>query len=287
MNRLFPTPHGNIWTEARGLGTPGIPLLVLHGGPGFLSMPQTISDLADERPVLFYDQLGCGRSDHPADKSLYTLAHYVAELAAIRDALGLLDVHLLAHSWGAMLAAEYLLRHRPSGIRSLTLCGPLLSTPLWERDQRRHISRLPPDAQRTIADAEQRGRFDSDAYQNAMMEFYRRHLCRLDPWPDFLLEAISQLNMNVYLSMWGPSEFTVTGSLKGTDLLPRLPEIKVPVLLVGGEHDEAAPDTLMTYRDALPRGEMFVLPNASHCHHLEQPSLFLSAVRDFLHRAES
>ncbi len=287
MNRLFPTPHGNIWTEAYGLGTPGIPLLVLHGGPGFLSMPQTISDLADERPVLFYDQLGCGRSDRPADKSLFTLARYVAELAAIRDALGLLDVHLLAHSWGAMLAAEYVVRHKPAGIRSLTLCGPLLSTPLWERDQHRHISRLPPDTQRVIADAEQRGRFDSDAYQNAVMGFYRQHVCRLDPWPDFLLEAIAQLNMDVYLSMWGPSEFTLTGSLKGTDLLPRLPEINLPVLLVGGEHDEAAPDTLMTYRDALPHGEMLVLPNASHLHHLEQPALFLPAVRNFLHRAET
>ena len=287
MNRMFPTPHGNIWTEARGLGTPGTPLLVLHGGPGFLSMPQVVADLADERPVLFYDQLGCGRSDRPAEKSLYTLANYVAELAAIRDALGLLDVHLLAHSWGAMLAAEYLLLHKPAGIRSLTLCGPLLSTPLWERDQRRNLSRMPPRVRQAVAIAEESGRFDSANYQNAMMDYYRRHVCRLDPWPDFLNDALSQLNMDVYLSMWGPSEFTVTGSLKGVDLLPRLPEINLPVLLVGGEHDEAAPDTLLTYRDALPRGEMTVLPNASHLHHLEQPTLFLAAVRNFLHRAET
>jgi pimeloyl-ACP methyl ester carboxylesterase len=77
----------------------------------------------------------------------------------------------------------------------------------------------------------------------------------------------------------------LTGSLKGADLLPRLGEIEAPVLLVGGEHDEAAPDTLMAYRDALPRGEMAVLPNASHCHHLEQPGLFLAIVREFLRRA--
>ena len=287
MNRMFPTPHGNIWTEARGLGTSKTPLLVVHGGPGFLSMPQVVSELSDERPVLFYDQLGCGRSDRPADKSLYTLARYVAELAAIRDALGLLDVHLLAHSWGAMLVAEYLLRHKPAGIRSLTLCGPLLSTPLWERDQRRNLSRMPPRVRQAVAVAEENSRFDSTDYQNAMMDYYRRHVCRLDPWPDFLNEALGQLNMDVYLSMWGPSEFTVTGSLKGVDLLPRLPEINLPVLLVGGEHDEAAPDTLLAYRDALPRGEMAVLPNASHCHHLEQPALFLATVRNFLHRAET
>ena len=269
-----------------GPDRPGLPLLVLHGGPGFLSMPQVVADLADERPVLFYDQLGCGRSDRPADPSLFTLDHYVSELAAVRDALGLSDFHILAHSWGAMLAAEYALRLRPAGLRSLVLCGPLLSVPLWERDQRRHIARLPPADQRAIADAEQTGRFDDDDYQRAMMDFYRAHVCRLDPWPDALNTAIAQLNPDIYLSMWGPSEFTITGSLKGADLLPRLPEIQVPTLLVGGEHDEAAPDTLLTYRDALPRGEMLVLPNASHVHHLEQPFLFLAAVRAFLQRAE-
>ena len=87
MNRMFPTPHGDIWTEARGLGTPGIPLLVLHGDPGFISMPQTISDLADKRPVLFYDQLGYGRSDRPSDKSFFAVDRYVAELAAVRNFL--------------------------------------------------------------------------------------------------------------------------------------------------------------------------------------------------------
>ena len=283
----IPTPSGRLWLARYGQNRPDIPLLVLHGGPGFLSMPQVVADLADERPVLFYDQLGCGRSDRPADPALFTLDHYVSELAAVRDALGLSEFHILAHSWGALLAAEYFLRHRPAGLRSLVLCGPLLSVPLWERDQRRHISRLPPANQRIIAESEASGRFNSPDYQRVMMNFYRAHICRLAPWPVFLLDAIAQLNMDVYLSMWGPSEFTVTGSLKGVDLLPRLPEIPLPVLLVGGEHDEAAPDTLLTFRDALPRGEMLVLPHAAHVHHLEQPALFLAAVRNFLHRAES
>lgn len=284
--RFLSTPHGRIWTEAHGADRPGTPLLVLHGGPGFLSMPQVVSDLADGRPVLFYDQLGCGRSDRPADPALFTLDHYVAELAAVREALGLADIHLLAHSWGAMLAAEYVLRLRPPGLRSLVLCGPLLSVPLWERDQRRHIARLPTADQRVIADAERSGRFDSPDYQRVMMDFYHAHICRLSPWPDALDEALAQLNMDVYLSLWGPSEFSVTGSLKGVDLLPRLPEIQIPTLLVGGEHDEAAPDTLLTFRDTLPRGEMLVLPHAAHVHHLEQPALFLAAVRDFLKRTE-
>lgn len=284
--RLIDTPQGRIWVGIYGQDMPRIPILVLHGGPGALSMPQEICDLADQRPVIFYDQLGCGRSDRPSNKDYYCVEHYVNELAAIREALNIDTLHLMGHSWGSMLAAEYILRKSPEGVRSLLLCGPLLSTPLWENDQRAHINRLAPQYVRFITEAEEQGRFDGGEYQHATMEFYRKHVCRLNPWPDVLVEAMNQLNMDVYMRMWGPSEFTTTGSLKGVDLLPRLPEIKQPVLLVCGEHDESMPCTVQTYRDALPRGEMAVIPNASHCHHLEQPDLFRALVRNFLDRVE-
>ncbi len=286
-DRFIATPQGHIWTSCHGPDRPGIPVLVVHGGPGFLSLPPVVADLSADRPVFFYDQLGCGRSDRPEDSSAYSVEHYVDELAQVCDALSLATCHLLAHSWGAMLAAEYLLRRRPGGVRSLVLCGPLLSTPLWERDQRRHIHRLPPRLRDIIAAAEADGRFDGPDYQSAMTAYYRRHVCRLDPWPGFLLDAMARMNLTVYLSLWGPSEFTTTGILKDADLTPRLPEIRIPVLLTGGEHDEASPDTLLSFRDALPKGELAVLPNASHMHHLEQPALFLAVVRDFLKRVET
>jgi len=278
-------PGGRLWYGVRGEDTPGIPLLVVHGGPGFLTVPDVVADLADERPVYFYDQLGCGRSARPADKSLFTIEHYVAELAAVRAALGLREVHLLGQSWGCMLVAEYLLRERPEGVRSLTLSGPLLSSPRWEADQRTYLAALPADQQAIIAEAERTGDY-GEAYQEAMLDYYRRHICRLDPWPDLLLQALGQMNLDVYVTMWGPSEFTVTGTLKGHDLLPRLHEITQPTLLLCGEHDEATPATVQLYRDRLPQGSMAVLPRASHLHHLEQPDLFLAIVRDHLHLGE-
>lgn len=284
--QFIETPRGKLWVATYGEGKGRTPLLVIHGGPGFLSMPQEIRDLADERPVVFYDQLGCGRSDRPADPDYFTVAHYVNELAGLREALGLAELHIMAQSWGAMLAVEYVLRRRPEGVRSLILCGPLLSSPRWESDQRRYINRLPSDSIGIITEAEKQGRFDGEDYQRVMMDYYRRHVCRLDPWPDYLLAALGKLNVDLYLKMWGPSEFTTTGSLKGADLLPRLPEIEQSVLLVCGEHDEAAPDTVQQFRDALRRGEMAVIPAASHSHHLEQPEIFRLIVRNFLDRME-
>lgn len=95
------------------------------------------------------------------------------------------------------------------------------------------------------------------------------------------------MNMDVYTAMWGPSEFTTSGTLKDADLLPHLAEIKQPTLLICGEHDEAAPITVQAYRDALSNGEMAVIANASRFHHLEQPEIFRAMVREFLARAES
>jgi L-proline amide hydrolase len=92
-------------------------LLVAHGGPG---LPHDyLEDLAgvadDQRAVVFYDQLGCGRSDHPDDPALWVMETFVDELATLREALGLDRVHLLGHSWGGWLALEYALGNPPGG----------------------------------------------------------------------------------------------------------------------------------------------------------------------------
>ncbi|MDD4956299.1 MAG: proline iminopeptidase-family hydrolase [Candidatus Omnitrophica bacterium] len=277
------TRNGRIWYSVYGEGTRGTPLLVLHGGPGFLSMPEVVSELSDTRPVYFYDQLGCGRSGRATDRSFYSVEHYVDELAQIREFLKLGEVYLMGFSWGTMLACSYMLEKKPEGVKGLILCGPYLSSPRWHDDQRAYIEQMPPDMKSAIKDAERAGDYGK-RYQDAVMSYYHRHVCRLDPWPEYLQEALSELNMDVYLTMWGPSEFTINGALKDRDLMGRLNEIKAPVLLVSGEHDEAAAGTVAEYREAFPDSDMIVIPDASHLHHLEKPELFLKTVRDFLER---
>ncbi len=281
--RFVATDAGRVWTATYGAGARGTPLLVVHGGPGFLSMTETVRELADERPVHFYDQLGCGRSDRAADADWYTPERYVAELDDVRRALGLDEVVLMGFSWGAMLTCLYTLERGRTGIAGLVLCGPYLGTPSWIADQRAHVARLPPGTRRAIEEGERRGDY-GPAYQDATLAFYRRHLCCLDPWPDFVAAAIGKLNMDVYLRLWGPSEFTVTGLLESYDLAPLLGDIAVPVLLTCGDRDEASPATVQQFQRAFPDAAMAVLPNAAHLHHIEQPALFLGAVRGFLAR---
>jgi proline-specific peptidase len=282
-----PVAGGKVWYRIVGQERPGLPLLVLHGGPGAPhDYLEPLTALADKRPVIFYDQLGCGNSDRPDDPSLWNTARFVEELAVVQEALGLEKFHILGQSWGTMLAVEYMLAKKPAGVCSLVLSGPFLSAGRWIADQRAYLAGLPAGIQASVAKAEAAGDYESADYQQAMQEYYRRYVCRLDPWPEVMNRTFAKMGLPVYLSMWGPSEFTCTGSLKDRDLTGRLREIAVPVLFTCGRFDEATPAATETYHRALPGSEMVVFEDASHNHHLEKPAEFLAAVGDFLSRAE-
>jgi len=112
------TSRGRIWTGVFGEEKQGIPLLVIHGGPGFMSLTDVVSDLGAERPVYFYDQLGSGNSDKAADPNDYSVDGFVEELDEVRNRLGLVEVVLMGFSWGCALAVSYVLQKKPSGIPS-------------------------------------------------------------------------------------------------------------------------------------------------------------------------
>lgn len=281
---------GDVWYRIVGADKPGVPLLVLHGGPGVPhDYLEPLEALAQSRPVVFYDQLGCGNSDRPSDKSLWTIDRFVDELAKVRAALKLDRVHLLGHSWGTIVAADYLLNRKPEGVVSVTFAGPALSVKRWVADQRVWLLELPESVQAAIRDAEASGKYDTPEFQNATNAFYARHVCRIDPWPDYVTRALSaeKMGMDVYLHMNGPSEFVVTGTIKDYDVVDRLKEIKTPSLFVCGRYDEATPWTTEFYHRNLPGSRFAVIEDASHVPHAERPKAFNKVVNDFLEHSES
>ena len=278
---------GRIWYLWKGSARTGTPLLVLHGGPGATHdylLP--LAALAVERPVLFYDQLGSGNSDRPPHAWLWTIQRFVEELAALRSALRLREVHLLGQSWGAALAVEYLARLKPAGVRSLVLAAPYLSTQRWQLDAKRHVEDLPGKFRDAIVQAEREHEF-GEAYDEAINEYYKRHLCRRTPWPTALLTTFEKMGKEVYNRMWGPSEATVTGVLRDNDSSVHLPALHLPILFTAGEHDEASPETVRYYQTLAPRSQIKIFEEASHCHHLEQPDEFIRTVAHFLRAADA
>jgi proline-specific peptidase len=148
---FVPVPGGKIYYAQMGNG-PGVPLIVIHGGPGSGSYgSKPFGALGDERPVIRYDQLGAGKADHPTDTTLFTVERAVLELQALRDSLGLAEVHLLGQSWGAMLLQAYMGSH-PTGVKSVTFLSPLVTTAQWEQAADSLIKTLPDSMQRAISD---------------------------------------------------------------------------------------------------------------------------------------
>ena len=280
-------PGGKVWYRIVGKERPGMPLVTLHGGPGAPhDYLEPLEGLADERPVVFYDQLGCGNSERPDDLALWNNGRFIDELIAVQEGLGLAKIHLLGQSWGTLLAGEYMLREKPRHVCSLIFSGPFFSASRWCADQQRHLSQLPAELQAIVRHAEATQEFESPAYQEAVRVFYNKHVCRLEPWPEAMNRTIEKMGVPVYLSMCGPSEFTMTGSLRKTEIVSRLNEIKVPVLFTCGRYDEAAPETTAIYQQALPGSEMVIIEDASHEHHLEKPQEYLDLVRSFLRHIE-
>ncbi|MCK9432590.1 MAG: proline iminopeptidase-family hydrolase [Candidatus Omnitrophica bacterium] len=278
---------GRIWYSVSGQDKPGIPLIVLHGGPGaphyYL---EPLNALADERPVIFYDQLGCGNSDRPADNALWSIERFTEELGEVRGKLGLNKAHILGQSWGTMLAVDYMFTGKPKGVMSVIFSSPCLSVSRWHEDCRRLIAQMDNADREVIEKSEASGDFGSEEYKKAMGNFYKRHVCRLDPWPDCIAKTFEEMGAGVYEYMWGPSEFTITGTLRDYERAERLREIKIPALFTCGRFDEAAPESTEYYHKMMPGSEFVVFEDASHMHHIEKTEFYLKKVRDFLGRAE-
>ncbi|MBY0524412.1 MAG: proline iminopeptidase-family hydrolase [Gemmataceae bacterium] len=277
-----------VWYRCVGADHPGkLPVLCLHGGPGaphdYLEPLEALAD--NGRRVFFYDQIGCGRSDQPSDPSLWKVPLFVEELGAVRKALGLERVHILGQSWGGMLAMEYALT-QPAGLASLIIANSPASMVQWVEEANRLRGELPADIQATLLKHEREGTTDDQDYQEAVAVFYRRHLCRLDPWPECLMRSFTRLRAEVYQTMNGPSEFHVIGNLKDWNVVPRLGEIHVPTLVLSGRYDEATPLVAETVHRGIPGSEWVLFEQSSHSTHLEETERYLEVVERFLCKVE-
>lgn len=275
-----------IWYSQVGNG--GIPLLTLHGGPGAgHDYLEPLENLAAERPVIFYDQLGCGKSDQPNDQSLWRLERFVTEVETVRRALGLEQIHLLGQSWGGWLAIEYMLT-QPSGVISLILASTSASIPEYLVEQVRLKAALPSEIYETLQHYEAVGEYKHPDYENASGEFYKRHLCRLDTLPEPLERSAAIAADNpVYETMWGPSEFVCIGNLKNWDRTERLGEISAPTLITVGRYDMIPPVCAETLRQGIPNSQLILFEESSHLAHLEETEKYLQVVATFLADVES
>lgn len=286
---FIPVKGGKIWYKVLGNG-PGTPLIVVHGGPGSRSCGgiDAYELMGDERPVVLFDQLESGNSDRPNDTTLWKLPYFVDQVQAVVDHLGYEKFHLLGSSWGGAIVTEYMLTQNTDHVSSLILAGPLVSTPLWIKDAKILVSQLSQPVQDTIKKYEQLGEYTNANYLAATDTFYANFLSRKQwpPQPDPNCDTVPGFNTKIYNYMWGPTEFTATGTLKNFDRLDQLSEIEKPTLVIVGDHDEVRVETAEFIQSKIKGAELAIVPHSGHGKTTDNPESYTQQIGEFLNKVE-
>jgi len=271
---------GKIWYKVRGGN--GVPVVMLHGGPGFTSYYLTAlaDSIAKDRPVIIFDQLGCGRSDKITDTSLMDMQHHIDQVSALLKHLNIKEYDLYGHSFGTMLAMDFYLQH-PENIRSVILASPCMRTQTWVEDADILMQVIPDSTRHTLQALGKGLKPDSVKLPDALNLYYGRFYNRKKPLSPYVDSSLKHQALNVYRHMWGPEEFVATGNLKNYDRTGDLNKLKVPVLFTAGEYDAARPATVMYYQSLVPVSSFVEIMDAGHSTMTDNIDAEIRAIRQF------
>lgn len=309
---FIPIDGGRVFYHFYGMNRNGIPMIFLHGGPGgagscfFRQIP-----LASDHPLVIYNQLGSDGSDfaeriRTAEQAqeLLTIDRFADELQTVIDYFGFTEYILVGCSWGSMLAVEYAAAKQPKGLKGIVLSGPFLNTDKWCEDAERLLKSLGEytlsdgtDADGSlmweiVQECEASGVFCDDPRYSDISSIYAANFfsrpentgCDEGTPSDAAVTRYAVSGLSVYHSMWGKSEFSCTGTLRGHDSSCLLHRITVPVLFLCGQYDCATPETAALFNEMTPHGEIIVLPGCGHNASMEKPEAFNAAIRAFSDR---
>lgn len=273
---------GVTYFESKGSKNKNIPIICLHGGPGGTSLGhRPLLDLSVDRKVYIYDQIGGGRSSS-INENKWTIETFVKELDYLIKEWDLDEFILFGSSWGTTLALEYYIHRKGKGIKSIIFQSPMFSAKDWKEDADRLISKLSKKTQKVIEYCHEVEATDSKVYRKAVFEYYLKHVCR----DEKVLKSKSQINNEhgnrIYNTMWGPSEFKATGTLKKYNKVKELKKIRVPTLFICGQYDEATPSTVEKYHNLVIESDFLVVKNASHSILKENPRPMIKKIKEFL-----
>jgi proline iminopeptidase len=288
------TPAGpcRVWVKRTG-NNPSLRVLLLHGGPG--STHEYLEACDSYLPAAgveyyYYDQLGSGFSDQPADPSLWELDRFVDEVEQVRVALGLgaENFVLYGHSWGGILAIEYALRHQQH-LRGLVISNMMSSVPAYNSYAEQVL--MPEMDQAALAEIksfEAADDTENPRYMQLLMEqHYVHHVLRMPPdqWPDPVQRGFAHINPVIYVSMQGPSELGISpgAKLAHWDRTGQLSSITVPALVIGARYDTMDPSHMEMMAGRLPAGRYLYCPNGSHLAMYDDQQTYFAGLAGFLH----
>ena len=276
----------NVWTKKIGDGK--IKVLLLHGGPGFShDYFECFEDFLPKEGIEFYyyDQLGCGNSDHPTDTTLWNIPRYVEEVEQVRKGLGLDNFYLLGHSWGSMLAMEYLQKYQ-GHVKAAMLSNMTAGIKSYVAYTAKLKDKYFTTAEKAKYDSLYKaGKYASSEFQDLLMnKLYTQAICRIpvEKWPEPLMRAFKKSNEKIYIQMQGVDEFHVTGNFKNWEMWDRLHNITIPTLVIGGMNDEMGPDDMKREGQLIPNSRTYLCPKGSHLSMYDDQQNYFTNLLSFL-----
>ena len=276
----------------------GEPLVIMHGGPGASHdyfLPYLLP-LARHNKVVFIDERGSGRSQKLEDPKGYTIENMVEDIEVMRLALGLGKINLLGHSYGGALVQAYALKYQKN-LNHLILASTWSSTVAMNEVFVRMKQNMTPELRERIEKLESEGvfgqgkdyrkrRYTDDYMIAAWGEGYFPYVYHNRPDPNYDPTALGNA-WDLYREMWGEhGEFIIDGNLKSVEYTDRLATIKVPTLIVAGDHDECDPSLSKAMHEKIAGSKLVILPHSGHMTFVDQTEMFLSTVDGFLHPAK-
>jgi proline iminopeptidase len=279
---------------AKTLGE-GKPLVIVHGGPGASHdyfLPYLLP-LARHHRLIFIDERGSGKSEKLADPAGYTVEAMVEDVEAVRVALNLGKIDLLGHSYGGVLAQAYALKYQ-ANLSHLVLASTFHSTSAMNEVFLKMKAKMPEELRARIDKMEAEGlyghgkayeqnRYTEDYMKAAWGEGYFPYLYANHPDPNNDPVQAGNMSWDLYRAMWGShGEFIIDGNLKSVEYADRLRTIKVPTLLISGDHDECDPSLARDMHARITGSKLTLLPQSGHMTFVDQPVLFIKTVDEFL-----
>lgn len=264
----------NVWTRKFG-DNPRIKVLLLHGGPAMgCEYMECFRDFFPKEGFEFYeyDQLGCYRSALPDSTSaenhneLWEIDRFVEEVEQVRQALGLTkdNFYILGNSWGGMLGMQYALKYQDN-MKGLIVSNMMASFPAYGEYNGKLRSQMRPSLVDSLKAFEDKGDYSNPDYVNLVTEeYYRKHICRMNPFPDGLQRSFEHVNGHIYALMQGPSEFVPGGNLAKWDIMAQLNTIKTPTLMIGAKYDTMDPAAMEAMSKLVQKGRYHYCPEGSH-----------------------
>ncbi len=274
----------------------GEPLMIVHGGPGASHdyfLPYLLP-LARHNKLIFIDERGSGRSEKLEDPSGYTIENMVEDVESVRQALNLGKITLLGHSYGGALAQAYALKYQRN-LSHLILASTWSSTIALNQVFVRMKQNMPSELSQRIDKLEADGlyshgkdyaknRYTNDYMVAAWGEGYFPYLYHNRPDPNYDPIDNGKMSWDLYKEMWGEhGEFVIDGNLKSVEYTDRLSTIKVPTLILVGDHDESDPSMSKVMQEKIAGSKLVIFPTSGHMTFVDQPKMFISSVEEFLH----